>query len=325
MLTEQRRLGTGVRTVQPARYARPAPFGTFFRDLCPLLWVVLCSTGIALANPASAAELTPEQLFRAPVVYKLPGMNAVRVRQDLVYEKADGVEMRADAYLPASGGPFPIVVFLHGGFPEGLDISPKSSGQYTSWGKLIAASGLAAVTFNHRLRIGGSGAVHLADAGSDVRSLLKWIHENGAQLSLDPRRIAVFAVSAGGPLLTSALGDPGLRCLVDYYGFLDVRGHDWFARAIGATPGVSWSLTEELEHGGALPPIFVARAGLDRVPQMKDTIDRFVARALATNVELTLANHATGQHAFDLQNDDPRSREIIRATLAFLQAQLVDR
>jgi acetyl esterase/lipase len=281
--------------------------------------------GFALANAASAAELTPEQLFRAPVVYKLPGMDAVRVRQDLVYQKADGVELRADVYSPSSPGTFPVVVFVHGGFPEGLEISPKSSGQYMSWGRLVAASGMAAVTFNHRLRMGASGAVHLADAGSDLRSLLKWLRENATQLSLDPRRIAVFAVSAGGPLLTSALDDPGLRCLVDYYGFLDVRGHDWFAKTLAATPGVSWSLTEQLEHGKALPPIFVARAGLDRVPQMKETIDRFVARALAANVELTVANHATGPHAFDVQDDDSRSIEIIRSTLAFLHYQLVER
>jgi acetyl esterase/lipase len=305
--------------------ARPARAGACFITFCFHFAAVFCSFEIAPANTASAAELTPEQLFRAPVVYRLSGMDAVRVRQDLIYEKADGVELRADVYLPASSGTFPVVVFLHGGFPEGLDISPKSSGQYTSWGRLVAASGMAGVTFNHRLRIGGSGAVHLADAGSDVRSLLAWLRGSAAQLSLDPRRIAVFAVSAGGPLLTSALGDPGLRCVVDYYGFLDVRGHDWFAKAIAETPGISWSLTEELERGRTLPPIFVARAGLDRVPQMKETIDRFVARALATNVELTLANHPAGQHAFDLQNDDPRSKEIIRSTLAFLRFQLLER
>src|SRR5262249_22303684 len=162
-------------------------------DVRRISYVVLVSIGIGLSKGVCAAELTPEQLFRAPVVYKLPEMAAVRVRQDLVYEKADGVELTADVYSPSSPGTFPVVVFVHGGFPEGLDISPKSSGQYTSWGRLVAASGMAAVTFNHRLRMGASGAVHLADAGSDVRSLLKWLRENAERLSLDPRRIAMFA------------------------------------------------------------------------------------------------------------------------------------
>ena len=63
-------------------------------------------------------------------------------------------------------------------------------------------------------------------------------------------------------------------------------------------------------------------AGLD---QMKETIGRFVARALAANLELTLANHSTGPHALDVQSDDPRATEIIQSTLAFLHYQLVDR
>lgn len=278
---------------------------------------------LALTALGQAAELKPEELFRAPVVYKAPGMDAVRVRRDLVYEKADGVELPADVYLPSGDGPFPVVLFVHGGFPEGLDISPKSSGQYTSWGRLVAASGMAAVTFNHRLRMGKAGAIHLAEAGSDVRKVIAWVRAGAAGLPLDSQRLAVFAVSAGGPLLTVALPEPGVRCLVDYYGFLDVRGHDWFVKALAGTPGVTWSLTEELDRGRRVPPIFVARAGLDRVPQMKDTIDRFALRALAANVDLTLVNHPTGLHAFDLQNDDPRSREIIRATLDFLRHHLL--
>jgi acetyl esterase/lipase len=286
--------------------------------------VVLAALLAALAAAGPAAPLTPEQLFRAPVVFTVPGMESVRVASDRVYREAarEGEEsLRADVYTPASGGPFPVVVFVHGGFPDGLDISPKSAGQYTSWGRLVAASGMAAVTFNHRLRMSPQGIVRLGEAASDLTSLIGWIRRHGAELSLDSRRLAVFAVSAGGPLLNVALGEPGLRCLVDYYGFLDVHDLDWFARARAATPGSSWSLIDALDREG-LPPILIARAGRDTVPRMKETIDRFVAKALSVDAPLTLLNHATGEHAFDLQNDDPRSREIIAATLRFLQVHL---
>jgi acetyl esterase/lipase len=270
------------------------------------------------------APLTPEQLFRAPVVFTVPGMESVHVASDRVYREAarEGDEsLRADVYTPASGGPFPVVVFVHGGFPDGLDISPKSAGQYSSWGRLVAASGMAAVTFNHRLRMSPQGIVHLGEAAADLTNLLGWIRRNGAELSLDSRRLAVFAVSAGGPLLNVALAEPGLRCLVDYYGFLDVHDLDWFARARATTPDSNWSLVDALDRGG-FPPILIARAGKDTVPRMKETIDRFVAKALSVDAPLTLLNHPTGQHAFDLQNDDPRSREIIAATLRFLQDHL---
>ena len=279
--------------------------------------------GLALGGGrlAAGSPLSPEDLFRAPVVYTVPGMDAVHVLADQTYRSDGDARLAADVYTPASGGPFPVVVFVHGGFPEGLDISPKSAGQYTSWGRLVAASGMAAVAFNHRLRMSPEGAVHLADAADDLRTLIAWLRRRGPELKLDTNRLAVFAVSAGGPLLNAALPETGLRCLVDYYGFLDVRGLDWFARAVAATPGTSWSLADAVDRPG-FPPILVARAGQDTVPHMKETIDRFVAKALAADAPLTLFNHSTGLHAFDLQNPDDRSREIVAATLRFLQDHL---
>jgi len=279
--------------------------------------------GIGLASCAWSAQRTPEELFRAPVVYQLPGMDSVRVTRDLVYQKVDGVDSKADLYLPGEGARFPVVVFVHGGFPEGIDISGKDSGQYKSWGRLVAASGMAAVAFNHRLRMSQEGAVHLEEAASDLRAVIAWIRSRAADLNLDSQRLAVFAVSAGGPLLTVSLKEPGVRCLVDYYGFLDVHGLRWFMKAVPEERASTWSLTDALGHENAMPPLLIARAGHDQVPQMKDSIDRFVARALATDAPITLVNHATGQHAFDIQNDDARSREIIELTLRFLRSHLL--
>jgi acetyl esterase/lipase len=277
---------------------------------------------LTLERAVQAAELSPEELFRAPVVYTVPGMDSVRVRRDITYETVDGKPLQVDLYTPPTGGPFPVVVFVHGGFPEGLAISPKSAGQYTSWGRLIAASGLAAVTFNHRLRMSAEGAVHLQEAATDLQALFSWIRAHAGEYSLDSSRSAVFAVSAGGPLLNVPLTEPGLRCLVAYYAFLDVKGLRWFATAVAQTPSRSWSLVDQLGQTRPLPPIFIARAGHDRVPQMKEMIDRFVARALATDADFTLANHPTGQHAFDLQDDDANSRQIVASTLVFLRNHL---
>lgn len=55
---------------------------------------------------------------------------------------------------------------------------------------------------------------------------------------------------------------------------------------------------------------------------MRFSYDEFVAVASERNIPFTLMNHPTGEHAFDLLNDDARSREIIRATLAFLSEHL---
>jgi hypothetical protein len=69
-------------------------------------------------------------------------------------------------------------------------------------------------------------------------------------------------------------------------------------------------------------PIFVARAGADQTPSLNETIDRFVAAAVQTNLPITVVNHPTGPHAFDLMEDSEGSREIVRQILAFLRFHL---
>jgi hypothetical protein len=58
---------------------------------------------------------------------------------------------------------------------------------------------------------------------------------------------------------------------------------------------------------------------------LNETLDRFVAAALTGNLPMTLVNHPSGPHAFDLFHDSDESREIVRQTLAFLQFQLLRR
>lgn len=41
--------------------------------------------------------------------------------------------------------------------------------------------------------------------------------------------------------------------------------------------------------------------------------------ALANNLSFNLANHLDGVHSFDNQNDDERSRQIIRSAIEFLK------
>ena len=69
-------------------------------------------------------------------------------------------------------------------------------------------------------------------------------------------------------------------------------------------------------------PLFIARAGKDEMPGLNDSIDRFVAGALARNLPLTLVNHPTAPHAFDLVDDSEATREVIRRILAFLAFHL---
>jgi hypothetical protein len=66
-------------------------------------------------------------------------------------------------------------------------------------------------------------------------------------------------------------------------------------------------------------PLFIARAGLDAIPHINDSIDRFVVHALRRNLPLTLVNRHDAPHAFDLDHDRDTTRDIVKRILSFLQ------
>jgi dienelactone hydrolase len=69
------------------------------------------------------------------------------------------------------------------------------------------------------------------------------------------------------------------------------------------------------------PPVFIARAGRDH-PATNQSIDSFLQKALAANVDIDFANHPEGQHGFDVLNDMVRSREIIALAMSFVKKRL---
>jgi acetyl esterase/lipase len=253
-----------------------------------------------------------------PLVLKVPGMDKVKVIQNLKYTKSDDPNVLMDIYIPPDLiAKRPVVIFLHGGAKT--DYTPKDWGIYTTWGRLIAASGFVGVTFTHRLEYPNSS---LEKAAADVRDAISYVRSNADKYHVDKDRICLSAYSAGGPLLTLALhGDmPFVRCLVGFYSFMDIQQSD-YVKTEKAETVKSFSLVTYLETA-KIPPMFLARAGHDEVPGMLDSIDRFVPQALSANLALTLMNHPQGVHSFDNQNDDERSREIIRAAIEFMKTHL---
>src|SRR5207244_12723022 len=115
---------------------------------------------------SSEPRATAAALVSDAVVMALPGMDDVVVRPDIPYRR-DPV-LHCDLYLPPRDGPHPCAVFVHGdGPPDALE-NAKDWGQYTSWGRLSAASGMAAVTFNHRST---EGRTNLDEAAPHVDAL----------------------------------------------------------------------------------------------------------------------------------------------------------
>jgi acetyl esterase/lipase len=250
-----------------------------------------------------------------PIVYSVPRMNEVKIIKDLTYKKDGELELKLDVFQSPDlkvGERRPVVFFIHGGTP--LENRPKDWGIFQSWGKLVAASGMTAVIFNHQN--------DFVLGESDMFTALEYTRKNAADLGVDENRIAIVAYSAGGPLLSGVLRQKPayVKALGSFYSLLDTA--EWKSQAKGMSE-------EKLRHYSVLlnlkpcaPPIFVASAGRD-FPEFKTATARFIAEALKQNTAIELLNHPTGVHGFDNQNNDARSKEIIRRFIEFLQRNLL--
>jgi acetyl esterase/lipase len=289
-----------------------------------LLMIITSLLPVAAQQPATKLE-DPDWIREiAPkrIVYSVPLMNRVKVRKDLTYKNGGGSELKMDVYSPVSmrrGARRPAVIFIHGGrIPSNLRTTPKQWGAYVSLGQLVAASGFVGVTFNHRFYAWES----LSDSQSDLMDLIAYVRHHSAELGVDKDRIVLWAVSAGGIFLSQPLRDrPSyIRCLVGYYAELDLQDERQ-----SAPPSVTDEMLRQFspvyhlsQDSRGVPPIFIARAGLDDTG-FNAGIDRFVQVALSRNVTIDLANHPTGHHGFDFEDDNERSREIIKRTIEFIK------
>jgi dienelactone hydrolase len=264
--------------------------------------------------------MTPEEIAKKEVVYSIPGMDEVRVSRDVEYSATGEGSLTADIYYPPdaqSGSRLPAVVFVAGypdaGFEKMLGCKFKEMGAYLSWARLTASSGLVAITYTNR------------EPAADAQALLRYVRQHAAALGVDEQRVGLWACSGNVPLALSILmNDASLKCAVLCYGLmLDLEGAAHVAEAAKtwgfANPCAGKSIAD-------LPrdvPLFIARAGRDQTPHLNETIDGFVAAALAQNLPVTFVNHPTAPHAFDLFDDSEASREIVRRVLAFMRFHLL--
>jgi acetyl esterase/lipase len=265
--------------------------------LMPAALIALVVLTLQTPPPPKPAP-TFEEIVRMRVVVTVPGMDKVSVRRNVVYKTADGQPQHMDVYSPPGPAqPRPAVMLIHGGpIPR---LGAKNMGVYLSYGELLAASGFVAVTFDHRFL----APERTSDAAGDVADAVAYVRKNAPSLGVDPERLALWAFSGGGRFLAAPLRErpTWLRAAAAFYAVLDAP-----------------DLPDDTRP---LPPMLVGRAGLDN-PQLNAGLDRFVQAALARNATIDVMNHAQGHHAFDILDDDARSKEMIRRTLEFLRTHL---
>jgi acetyl esterase/lipase len=262
-----------------------------------------------------------ELIRKRTVVVRLPEMDAVSVRRNVECKTATGDSISIDLYHPPhqeSRSGLPALIFVMG-YPDAgmrsiMGCSAKEVGQYTSWGRLAAASGMLGVTYAAN------------EPASGTLAVIRWLRENARSLGLDATRLALWSCSGNAPnALAVLMHEPpkSFRCAVFCYGLmLDAGGTTFVADA-----QKTWRFVNPAAGRSAadLPrdlPLLVARGGNDEIAHLNDTIDRFVADALALDLPITAVNHPGAPHAFDTILDDELTRELIRRMLAFLTFHL---
>ena len=123
----------------------------------------------------------------------------------------DGNTIKIQFIRPQGDAALPCVYYIHGG---GMQAMSCFDGMYRSWGRIIAAQGVAVamVDFRNCLTPSSAPEVEPFPAGlDDCVSGLKWVSENAASLGIDREHIIVAGESGGGNLTLAT----GLRLKLD--------------------------------------------------------------------------------------------------------------
>ncbi len=156
--------------------------------------------GLKVSLPAPAAEVKP-----APT--KLPEALVASLESlpGLTYATYGGREVKLDLYRPKERSELlPAIVCIHGG---GWFKGDRSS--MTHLAMALAARGFVTASISYRL----SGEAKFPAAIQDAKAAVRWLRANAATHGIDPGKIGVTGLSAGGHLAALLAKSGGVEAL----------------------------------------------------------------------------------------------------------------
>jgi len=120
--------------------------------------------------------------------------DSVEMRRDVVYAQYGDRALKADIFLPRSGGgPFPAVVYVHGG---GWKNGTKAA--FSRQAAYMATQGFVGMSIEQRL----SGEAKFPAALQDAKAAVRYLRAEAKALRIDEKRIGAAGGSSGGHIVT---------------------------------------------------------------------------------------------------------------------------
>lgn len=133
----------------------------------------------------------------------MPGEGTISLALDVPYHQLGGKRLAMDIAWPISGGPYPLVVLIHGG---GWRVGDRHHMEDEM--KMLVPRGYAAATIQYRLAQPGPVNTFPA-AAQDVRCAIRFLLARATAYRIDPRRVALLGLSAGGHLAALTVAASG--------------------------------------------------------------------------------------------------------------------
>lgn len=267
---------------------------------------------IAVAGLARAQDNPP---LRHPLVTADVTKEGVTIGQ-----RADGSPVKITLSTPKSEskGKLPVVLLVHGGIPAEIK-APASVWQvYRDWGTVIAASGAAAVMYDHSL---GSPKRELDLALGQLDQVLAWLAAEGEGRGLDTKRVSAIAFSAGGVLVPSLIEDKRPLAIGRIALFYPSTG---IVPGSPSDPLTSPELAARMSLqksaaaiAGRKMPLLILRAGGDQLKGLNALQDETVKVLLAEDATLEVVNVPGAPHGFDSRLESEAVRRAIDRAIAF--------
>lgn len=156
---------------------------------------------------------------------------------DLPYAAPDSQVLRLDLFRPRSRkGPFPAIVFVHGGGYVAGGLGAKS--QFWRQSVYLAERGFVAATIGwRRAPSDSSSGARYPAALNDAQAAVRWLRAHSKEYNVDVQRIAIAGGSSGGHIAalvatnlwsgadwSGASVDARVQAAVIFNGVLDVPG-----------------------------------------------------------------------------------------------------